>query len=746
MTRVHAHQPTFARGEIHPSLSGRVDLQLFHAALARCREMVPMSEGIVRRRGGTRYIGDAKNTNVETRLIPFIYSEDDGYAMEMTEFAIRFWRDNGQVESAPSTPVEVTTTYSAAQVPLVDYAQSADVMFMAQADHHPKALSRTSHTSWTFGDYDLTAGPFQKENTTAATMDISGATDAAVDATVTATASVATFVDAMVGGELALTIQDSDDVAKWLGNTHADPNSTDPAASLYKSTIGDRVRAFGNVYEAKNSRLIGPNPPDHSEGEQDAGDNRTTWIFIHDGFGRGLIDSVVSPTQATLTVTHTIPEEIVSNGTKRFRLPEWSDDRGWPQAVALYDDRLLWANTKTKPQTIWASVLDDFGNMQDGTDADLAITKTMTATNNRVNPILSLVGDDVLVLMTPGQEFVGGATQRTDNIKVGDFVSKEATSFGSAKIKAARKDGAIWVSRDTRRILHGVFEADIRKLQTSEMSLTARHITKIGIVGIAWQQSPEQILWIWLNDGGLASVTYDRLNDVLGWALHDISGGLVKSACIIPGADGKTEDLYLLIERTIGGAAARYIEVMQPFYDIVEGEDAADSWYLDSALRYEGVAADVITGLSHLEGETVTALADGKVVDNLTVASGSVTLPFEASNVLVGLHTSAYIWSLSPDFAVSDGASAGRLRYIRNVAVKALGIGGKVKVVDSSNDHELLAPTGDLTPGEAPEAYSVTKTVPLNSNPEESNRIEILQDQPLPLDLLAFVTNMEVAD
>jgi len=356
-----------------------------------------------------------------------------------------------------------------------------------------------------------------------------------------------------------------------------------------------------------------------------------------------------------------------------------------------------------------------------------------------------MVGAEVLLIGAPYQEFIGRSSQLTDLIKPDDFVTKEATSEGSAAIKPVRKDGAIFLSRDLRRVIHMAFEADIGRFDVSELSVAARHISNIGIEGLAWQQSPEQILWLWLSDGSLASVTYQKKNAILGWALHDLSGGLVKSACVIPSSDGKTEDLYLLVDRTIGGSTVRYVEVMQPFYDIVEGQAASDCWYLDCALRYSGAAATTISGLDHLEGQTVTALIDGKVATGMVVTSGAITLPFTGSEVLVGLHTDAYIRSLSPDFGIADGATAGRPRQVPFMAVKARGIGGTVKLAGSSYDGELLAPSGDVTSGVASVAYDTIKRVPINSDYDLEHQLEVRQSQPLPLDVLALVTHMEVS-
>jgi hypothetical protein len=51
----------------------------------------------------------------------------------------------------------------------------------------------------------------------------------------------------------------------------------------------------------------------------------------------------------------------------------------------------------------------------------------------------------------------------------------------------------------------------------------------------------------------------------------------------------------------------------------------ADSFFVDSGLTYRGVGTSSVTGLSHLEGETVNILADGVVCDDDTVSSGAVS-------------------------------------------------------------------------------------------------------------------------
>src|SRR5690606_11412900 len=75
-----------------------------------------------------------------------------------------------------------------------------------------------------------------------------------------------------------------------------------------------------------------------------------------------------------------------------------------------------------------------------------------------------------------------------------------------------------------------------------------------------------------------------------------------------------------------------------------------------------------ISGLDHLEGRTLIALADGNVVSNLTVEDGAVTLPFEASRVHIGLKYVADIETLNIE--APSGTIQGRMKKISDVTVR----------------------------------------------------------------------------
>mgnify|MGYP003345655058 FL=1 len=125
--------------------------------------------------------------------------------------------------------------------------------------------------------------------------------------------------------------------------------------------------------------------------------------------------------------------------------------------------------------------------------------------------------------------------------------------------------------------------------------------------------------------------------------------------------------VYLVVKRHINGQDVRYIERMAPR---LPGKSLVEGVFLDSSLTYRGTAADTISGLEHLEGETVNALADGNVVEDLTVTNGEITLPFEAAVVHVGLPYTADLETLRLEFDAGQGTMQGRKKQISKLTLR----------------------------------------------------------------------------
>ena len=180
----------------------------------------------------------------------------------------------------------------------------------------------------------------------------------------------------------------------------------------------------------------------------------------------------------------------------------------------------------------------------------------------------------------------------------------------------------MFVQRASRKVRELVYNFDSDSYQAPDLTVLAEHITDSGITEMAFQQEPDNIVWCVLTDGRFVGMTYRREENVVGWHEHIIGGSfgsgnaVVESVAVIPG-DLNEDNVYLVVKRTINGATARYIETFSNF-DF--GTDVQDAFFVDSGLTYSGSAATTISGLNHLEGQSVSILANGATHPNKTVS------------------------------------------------------------------------------------------------------------------------------
>jgi hypothetical protein len=170
---------------------------------------------------------------------------------------------------------------------------------------------------------------------------------------------------------------------------------------------------------------------------------------------------------------------------------------------------------------------------------------------------------------------------------------------------------------------------------------------------------------------------------------------------------GRGDDLWLVVRRTIGGQTRRTIERLATRWDHGAGLGPGASRHLDSWVLYEGPPTASLSGLAHLAGEPVAVLADGFVVDGLTVAGdGTLTLPRAAATVVVGLAYDSELELLVPDSGGGDGPSSGKLQRNREMVLT---------LVESGQIFETSDGTVWRRHDERAAALPVTEPVPLLS-------------------------------
>jgi hypothetical protein len=164
-------QATFSRGELDPELVTRPDLELFRAALAECENFITLKRGGFRRRGGTRYIGEVKDSGAGAWLMPFEFGSGQNYMLEAGNYYFRVYTSTGRVGS-----VEVTTPYGLAVLSDLKFVQSTDTLFVTGGGIRPQAIKRYGETSWAIEPMDFHDGPYLEVNisSTSLTPDSTG--------------------------------------------------------------------------------------------------------------------------------------------------------------------------------------------------------------------------------------------------------------------------------------------------------------------------------------------------------------------------------------------------------------------------------------------------------------------------------------------------------------------------------------------------------------------------------------------
>lgn len=155
---VHQLQASFAKGELSPRLHARSDIEQWRLGLKECVNWFVMRQGGLRKRPGTRFVAEIKNSGQGARLIPFVFSVEQAYVLEFGETYARVFANGGRVMNG-ANQVEFTTPYTLAQAKEVHFAQSADVLYLAHKAVSQRKITRTSDTSWTQSSIAFTSPP-----------------------------------------------------------------------------------------------------------------------------------------------------------------------------------------------------------------------------------------------------------------------------------------------------------------------------------------------------------------------------------------------------------------------------------------------------------------------------------------------------------------------------------------------------------------------------------------------------------
>lgn len=798
MPRAQKIQTNFTTGEVSPRLLGRVDIARYQNGAKIMENFYPLVQGGANRSPSMRYVAITKTSAKKSRLMPFVFSAAQAYALEWGDLYMRVFKDEGQV-LALGVPYEIVTPYAEADLPDLNWVQSADTAVMVHPTHVVEKLTRSGHAAWKLAPFRFLVEPHDEVGTKpAANLTLGAVTGAGV----TVAASAAVFEIADIGRQI--TAGDGvGTIATYVDTSHVTMNVTDDFAST--------ALTAGN-WTLTESPKTGITP-------SAAGTEGATITLTLDAAGwknvpttdvgryvhlNGGVVEITGFTSTTLV--NALVRSTLANATKAesaawsLETKVWNATNGYPRAVTLFEQRLVLAGTTAFPNRVWASRTGRYNDFTTGSSDNDALDLDMIS--DQQNPIMQLAPLRALIPLTYGGEFsVRGGVEKP--LTATNNQTRPESQYGIKNVRPVRVgNDLLFVQRAGRKIRSTSYSVYQDGFVSPDRTKLSEHITEGGITAMWYAQEPDSLVYMVRADGQLVTLTINTEEDaqVLGFARR-VTDGLVESGCAIPYND--TDQSWAIVRRTINGSVVRNVELLDPNRNTdshVTGLKApiainAISWAAGvvtvttaiahglaagSTARLAGVtprayngdqtciagtagstikfnletdpgAATVLgtatplsstwAGLGHLEAKTVDVVADGVVFPQKVVASGQITLPRAVASVEIGLHYKSTIALLNPELPLPDGSAQGRPVSVSEFTVrlhKTLGgmVNGEVlpfrKFGAGILDQPLVPFTGD-------------KTVTLLGW-DRTTDIEIIQDQPLPMQVLAAFYKVSVGD
>jgi hypothetical protein len=425
--------------------------------------------------------------------------------------------------------------------------------------------------------------------------------------------------------------------------------------------------------------------------------------------------------------------------TEEWRLPAWTEEHGYPRAVTFHEERLVFGGTADYPQTLWFSRVanyENFGFSSPYEDSD-AFNKDISS--RKVNAVNGLISMGDLIVLTSGSEWRAVGKGDLGVITPTSTVVKAQSYLGcKAMMPLAIGNAVLFVERGGKSIKDLTYSYEVDGFTGSDLTIFANHFfEKYTIEEWDYARLPHSIIWVVRSDGALLGLTYFKEHDIFGWHKHETDGAYESVAVVSSETD---DEVYVIVNRTIDGSTVRYIEMLMPR---IEDGVNENSFFVDCGLTYDGSPATTISGLDHLEGETVNILADGGVVPSQEVTGGEITLAAAASLVHVGLPITATGCTLNIEIATSEGTSQGKIKSIPSVVLRLKDTRGLWVGPDADHLDELRI--RDQTDEEDPIAlYTGDFEIILNSGYDRHGQIYFKNEDPIPFTILAVIPEIKI--
>jgi hypothetical protein len=595
--------------------------------------------------GGDEYIAETV-LRTGTHSLAFTPTTSSFYIKFQSEERSLKRVDSITVES--SGVMEIATPWVAADLGLMRFAQSADVVFVACDGYQQRRIERRSARSWSVTRYRANDGPFTSDRTRAVRLKPS-----VTEGNGTLTASGPLFNADHVGtifrlfhsGQtttVSLAAEDTyTDGIRVVGVNTGHAFSVTRAGTwsgtltLQRSLDGtdfgfdDVGSAEGGMTQTYTTNGTTSNDPDDGTwnnvvayyrvgfkpGGYTSGSADVTLTY---GGGGGYgICRVVGFTNSTTVNIEVLKPFSNTTFTADWREGEWSGS-----------DR------------IWGSVSDAFESFDEDFEGDAGPISRSIATGG-VNASQWLLALQRLIIGTEGAIAVAKSSSLDEPISPTNMGIRDSSTTGVAAIDPAKVDGkGLVVERAGQAILEVIFDNAAGDYKATQLSKLTTDLFSSGVKELAVQRRPDTRVWMVMNDGSCVCCLYEPDQEVVAFVPIDTDGDF-ESVAVLP-ASGQ-DRVYFVVRRTVNSATVRYIEKMALDSEVKPSTRCKVMDAFKSGTN--SPASTTIAVSTHLRGKTVVVWADGAPVETapgvrgefVVNASGNITVPTAVTNWVVGL-------------------------------------------------------------------------------------------------------------
>jgi len=641
---------------------------------------VVVDQGIVTFAVGTEFNSDdlVGQKNLEKGTYTFSFTPNSNLFFIDIKANTKYSSIVTSIQVEGSGDMVLPTPYTTSDLENIRYWQSGDVLFLACNGVKQMKVLRYGEHSWGIADYLPADGPWRDVNTSQITL-----TASALTGDITLTASRELFKEEMIGtlfriASVGQATQDSFNGANQFSSAIkvTGTGTTRDITIVRSGTWTATVTLQRSISEPGTWVDVATFTANGTATYNDGLDNQVIYyrIGIKTGnytsgtavvslsYASGTIDGIARVTGFNSTTSVDAIVLSPMGGTSAFETWNegmWSDYRGYPSAVAIYESRLAWAGN----DRVVLSVSDEYESFDDTVEGDSGpISRTIG--EGPVDDINWLLPLQRLIVGAQGSERSCRSTSFDEPLTPDNFNMKPASTQGSAAVGAVIVDsGGAFVDRTGTRLFQLIYNFDTYDYSASELTRLVPEIAESGIERIAVQRRPDTRIHCVLGDGTVAMLVFEKEEDTICWVNIETDGD-IEDVCVLP--DTPEDAVYYTVKRNIGGVDMRYLERWAIEEDCQGGTKNKQA---DSFVEYTSVSTATLTGLDHLEGETVVCWADGVYKGTFTVASGSITLSSSVSNAIVGLPYTARYKSTKLAYAAANGTALNRRKRVENIGL-----------------------------------------------------------------------------